>query len=944
LFAGLVFLLPRASQAADSPISYWKFDGSGVDSVGGNNGALTNGPLWTIGKIGQALQFGGNKYVNCGNNPGLSIRNAITVMAWVNGSGDGKIVNKARSYHAQGDYDLTKNYFALYVDNAGYPSGWKILTFTSPDNVWTHIAATYDGDWMRVYVNGEQVASKSIGLHTIDASGGNLGIGANLCGDNPGQQSFTGVLDEVRIYDHALSCGEIADAGAMVGNWRFDEGSGLAAADSAGSNNGALVNGPAWIPDAAGLSFNGINQYVNCENSPGLSPRNKITVMAWVNGNGSGKIVNKSRNYYSHGDYDLTRSSFTLYMDNGGWPGGYETIIFASPGNEWSHIAATYDGAWMCVYVDGHRVGRRYIGSHTIDASGGNLGIGANVRSDAAGSAAFAGSIEDVRIYDQALSPEAIADIAGTTIVNVNKVSGTNYICVVVPAISNDLILPADTYIDGKISSELAIKSALGEFEPGSFVVHAETNLNAVALASTDLARVGGGGTIASANVDIKVVKCWYQSGKTPGNSNKYKYFTSDLLVKDDALVTVSGNDNFLKVSGNSIKISDPLGVPGFPNKPTTLEFPVQDSPVLQPVNIPAGTNKQFLVTVYVPGDAAAGIYQGTISLNIGGTNIGNMTLKVEALPITLSNEGFTGSLYSTSTLASVGTISGDEKNAVQYAAELKNLKNHGVNPYCKQPLSSLTSVLDLREAAGINNQPLYYGGLTISSYGMDLGSLTSAVAGLVASASSYGIPQVYVYGRDEQDMNNPDNRAQIAAVHAAGAKVFCAQSPDKAAGIVDVLDLAIVYGDPDTNLSSLYHSYGHKIYSYAAPQGGDLKADVNRRNYGIKAGKAGYDGSMVWAYQSCTSLQNIWNDFAGPATYVFAYPTVNGVIDTNAWEGYREAFEDVRYVKTLQARIAKNPSLPAAIAATNYLQNLDWGKNLDTVRSEVIAYILQLP
>jgi hypothetical protein len=58
---------------------------------------------------------------------------------------------------------------------------------------------------------------------------------------------------------------------------------------------------------------------------------------------------------------------------------------------------------------------------------------------------------------------------------------------------------------------------------------------------------------------------------------------------------------------------------------------------------------------------------------------------------------------------------------------------------------------------------------------------------------------------------------------------------------------------------------------------------------------------SATYAYQH--SFCNIWNDFDDPVfrDHVFAYPTVNGVIDTTAWEGYREGVDDVRYLTKLQ-------------------------------------------
>jgi hypothetical protein len=72
-------------------------------------------------------------------------------------------------------------------------------------NVWTHVALTYDGSQLRLYVNGVQVASKAR-AGAIQTPGSNpLWIGGNV----PYGEYFRGVIDEVRVYSRALSAGEI---------------------------------------------------------------------------------------------------------------------------------------------------------------------------------------------------------------------------------------------------------------------------------------------------------------------------------------------------------------------------------------------------------------------------------------------------------------------------------------------------------------------------------------------------------------------------------------------------------------------------------------------------------------------------------------------------------------------------------------------------------------
>ena len=73
-----------------------------------------------------------------------------------------------------------------------------------PVNTWTHLAATWDGTTVRIYVNGVQVASKAIG-QTILTTNGSLRFGGNSVWG----EYFNGKIDEVRVYKRALSQSEI---------------------------------------------------------------------------------------------------------------------------------------------------------------------------------------------------------------------------------------------------------------------------------------------------------------------------------------------------------------------------------------------------------------------------------------------------------------------------------------------------------------------------------------------------------------------------------------------------------------------------------------------------------------------------------------------------------------------------------------------------------------
>jgi len=97
------------------------------------------------------------------------------------------------------------------------------------------------------------------------------------------------------------------------------------------------------------------------------------------------------------------------------------------------------------------------------------------------------------------------------------------------------------------------------------------------------------------------------------------------------------------------------------------------------------------------------------------------------------------------------------------------------------------------------------------------------------------------------------------------------------------------------------------------------------------------------------------WNDFDHPKLrdLNFVYPTIDGVIDTIAWEGFREGVDDVRYITTLENYIKIARSTPGIwerqeiIDAEKYVKKLKTGlagrADLNSVRQEIIAHILKI-
>ncbi|VVB57901.1 Concanavalin A-like lectin/glucanases superfamily protein [Candidatus Anstonella stagnisolia] len=195
-------------------VAYWKFDdGSGIsatDSRGTATGTLTNGPAWTTNaKSGKAVVFDGtNDYVTYGSPAALNLPTTRTVVAWVKteNSQRNTIVNKGTQY-----WVIIEAGNQVYYYYWGAVSGaWRIYNTPAAitPGVWTHIAVVEDTSWSmpKIYVNGTEMAltgnptrEANSGSSTTLYAGGYQGANYN----------FNGTIDELMIFNRALSAGEV---------------------------------------------------------------------------------------------------------------------------------------------------------------------------------------------------------------------------------------------------------------------------------------------------------------------------------------------------------------------------------------------------------------------------------------------------------------------------------------------------------------------------------------------------------------------------------------------------------------------------------------------------------------------------------------------------------------------------------------------------------------
>jgi CubicO group peptidase (beta-lactamase class C family) len=192
------------ASAATGLISSWAGDGNANDSFGSNNGTF-NGSF-VSGKIGQAFSISSGTYVSIPNAANLNPTNALTIEAWIYrqskvGSYD-PIVKKAGLTDGPYALEFSGDTLCFWI----FTGGWQgCCGGTVPTNQWVHVAGTYDGTMLRVFINGVTTgATPATGQITPSTNPVNFGRDPSGNG-----RAFNGRIDEVHIYNRALDQAEI---------------------------------------------------------------------------------------------------------------------------------------------------------------------------------------------------------------------------------------------------------------------------------------------------------------------------------------------------------------------------------------------------------------------------------------------------------------------------------------------------------------------------------------------------------------------------------------------------------------------------------------------------------------------------------------------------------------------------------------------------------------
>ncbi|HVM49309.1 MAG TPA: LamG-like jellyroll fold domain-containing protein [Candidatus Acidoferrum sp.] len=535
-------------------VSWWRAEGDCLDEAGSNNGSLQSGAAFTTGRVGQAFSFNGaGAYVKVPKAPSLDVGAQVTVEFWMKAD-----TSNTMSTCCQGL--VTSDFYGIEIAESGQPrvgvdffistdGGHSFPATASAANgggaavssgVWHHVAGTYDGSKLQLYIDGEpwgmptpasgaispMLASSFVSIGSED--------GRTACGTCIGARYFKGLIDEPSIYNRALSAGEIAaiynarsagkcatpsgptiyaqpaDQAVLVGadatfvvqaagtlplsyQWLFDgtnitgatssllsladiqmaqagtyavqvtnfyghvlssnavlsvqpvtpcvsPASGLLswwagegnALDSLGTNNGVLMNGASFGAGEVGqaFSFNGAGAYVKVPKAPNLDVGSQVTVEFWMKADPSNPMNNCCQGLVTSDFYGIEiadgaqpRVGVSFFISTDGGQTFPETASAANGGGAkvssgaWHHIAGTYDGTKVQLYIDGQPWGVPTTASGAISPmlASSFVAIGSEngrtVCGNCVGSRYFKGLIDEASIYNRALSAGEIAAI-----------------------------------------------------------------------------------------------------------------------------------------------------------------------------------------------------------------------------------------------------------------------------------------------------------------------------------------------------------------------------------------------------------------------------------------------------------------------------------------------------------------------------------------------------
>ena len=453
-------------------VAHYPFDGNASDMSGnGHDGIVTGVTLVTdrFGITGKAYDFDGNEdFITLSSPEGIA-KEVSTISFWVQSKDDtphavisfandsSGLINSGIFLGNDRTNTLSDELITLVRKNDDnwlnqsreFPK-WDIIGYTAEDrsitsdNFWHHVVVVFPGtqDRTKIYLDGSSkeisIATNPLGLNMVDTG--------KFAGRNPITHGFIGrrveggqfydeanfLLDDVRIYNRALSAADVTAlyelerpidlTSGLVAHYPFDGN----ANDASGNGNHGTVNGATLgedrhgVPDKA-YNFDGVDDWIDLGDRQEFDGRDAQTISLWISVSTKGSAGGALKRPILSKWYSSTAPSRNAFLIGAGeafieWQTSsdssytYKSFTNDYQLNKYYHAVFIFNQGNRFVHLDGKLENSDTFESTSISNSPEKLMVGNWFQTYDSSYKTFHGSIDDIRIYNRALSK---ADVAG---------------------------------------------------------------------------------------------------------------------------------------------------------------------------------------------------------------------------------------------------------------------------------------------------------------------------------------------------------------------------------------------------------------------------------------------------------------------------------------------------------------------------------------------------